>query len=127
MVLSHTKSARKQAIRNQNHITAIATYLWDFRSEDETFRRLLIPTRHGRKRGYAIKRAVHLDRIEVLRVVAEKIGGFGAGRIEGALPPGGGESGSAYVERRHDSWILHLRGVIQHATKTNQQYFRTIA
>ena len=49
----------------------------------------------------------------MLRVVAEKIGGFGTLRIEGAFPSGSGERRGADVKRGHPR-ILHSWRVNRH-------------
>ena len=38
-------------------------------------------------RGRAVESTVHLDRVEMLRVVAQKVGGLGALGVEGAFIP----------------------------------------
>ena len=80
--------------------------LRDFGSEDETIGSLVCPTLHGGFRGRAVEGAVYLDRIKVLSVVAQEVGGLGTLGVEAAFPSGSGEGGGADVERGHDFDIL---------------------
>jgi len=68
-----------------------------FGGKDEPLGRLRVPAMHRGQRRDAVERAVHLDGIEMLGVVAQIIGRLEAIGIERARPSGSGESGGAEV------------------------------
>lgn len=98
VVLFHTEPVGNEAMENQHNITGAATYLRDFRREQESRRSFRMPPLHAGHRRRSIKRAIYLDRLELRRVVAQIFGRAHSGRVEAAFPSSRRECGCAHPD-----------------------------
>src|SRR5690348_13781570 len=78
----------------------VCDHLRHFCRENKARWRFRVPTLHCREGRSSIEGAVHLNRIELRRVIAEIVGGLHAGGIEASFPPRGRERRGAHPDLR---------------------------